>query len=39
MSWNSYYPRPQLRRDSFLSLHGIWQLNGHEISIPYPPES
>ena len=39
MSWNTYYPRPQLSRDSFYSLNGIWQLNGHEINVPFPPES
>lgn len=38
-SWNEYYPRPQLRRDSFLSLNGAWQLNGNEITVPFPPES
>lgn len=38
-SWNEYYPQPQLRRDSFLSLNGAWQLNGNEITVPFPPES
>ena len=38
-SWNEYYPRPQLRRDSFLSLNGVWQLNGCDITVPFPPES
>ena len=38
-SWNEYYPRPQLRRDSFLSLNGVWKLNGSDITLPFPPES
>ena len=38
------YPRPQLKRDSFLSLNGKWTLvlNGGQrlpITVPYPPES
>ena len=38
------YPRPQLRRESFLCLNGKWNLscNGEswgEILVPYPPES
>ena len=41
--WNEY-PRPQLRRQSFLCLNGKWRLacNGAswgEILVPYPPES
>ena len=48
-SWESEHPRPQLRRDSFISLVGEWQLsvvdsNGEEsplgnIRVPFPPES
>jgi len=45
--WASEYPRPQLRRDSYLSLCGEWELfdaQGDEkfignIKVPYPPES
>lgn len=33
------YPRPQLRRDSYYSLNGNWELNGHRITIPFPPQS
>lgn len=37
------YPRPQLRRESFFSLNGEWNLQvGEEkmkILVPYPPES
>jgi len=38
-NWNEYYPRPQLRRESFLSLNGTWELNGKAITLPFPPES
>ena len=42
--YDSYYPRPQMRRDSFFSLNGLWQLSygkGEKIKInvPFPPES
>ncbi|MBQ2895456.1 MAG: hypothetical protein IJE26_01945 [Oscillospiraceae bacterium] len=44
------YPRPQLKRDSFLSLNGLWEFTGTqqegipsrfaaEICVPFPPES
>ena len=33
------YPRPQLRRESFLSLDGEWLLNGCPVQLPYPPQS
>ena len=41
--WNTY-PRPQLRRDSFLCLNGEWEVavNGgapRPILVPFPPES
>ena len=45
----SAYPRPQLKRDSFVSLNGTWTFrlkkpDGGEsfhgtIEVPYPPES
>ena len=38
-SWNTYYPRPQMRRDSFLPLLDGWTLNGHPITLPFCPES
>ena len=46
-SWDEY-PRPQMRRDSYISLCGEWELsvkkkNGEEklgkIVVPFPPES
>ncbi|MBR3691921.1 MAG: glycoside hydrolase family 2 [Clostridia bacterium] len=42
------YPRPQLKRDSYLSLNGSWSLSRRrdagdefvgEILVPFPPES
>ena len=33
------YPRPQMRRDSFLSLDGIWDFCDAEIRVPFCPES
>ena len=33
------YPRPQLRRDRYKLLNGIWYLNGSPIRVPFPPES
>ena len=38
-TWETYYPRPQLRRESFFSLNGQWTLNGHEITLPWPPQA
>ncbi len=48
-TWQTEYPRPQLRRDSYISLCGEWQLSvkGADgkilplggIIVPYPPES
>ena len=41
--WQTY-PRPQMRRDSFLCLNGLWRLScagadWGQILVPYPPES
>ncbi len=33
------YPRLSFKRDSYISLNGIWDLNGHNINVPYPKES
>ena len=38
-NWIHEYPRPQLKRNSFLSLNGVWQLNGRDIEVPFPPQS
>ncbi len=39
MSWQTYYPRPLMRRASFLPLLEGWTLNGQPIRMPYPPQS
>ena len=46
---HGYYPRPQMKRDSFINLNGEWDFaaakSGEEISytrrilVPFPPES
>ena len=36
--WDAY-PRPQMRREKWLSLNGKWQLNGREILVPFPPQA
>ena len=37
------YPRPQMRRDSYVNLNGTWALSAegktYEISVPFCPES
>ena len=38
-SWQTRYPRPQLRRDSFLPILEGWTLNGNPIKLPFCPES
>ena len=38
-SWDCYYPRPQLRRDSFFPLNQGWTLNGRPIRVPWPPQA
>ena len=37
--WDRYYPRPQLRRNSFFPLNHGWTLNGRPIEIPWPPQA
>ncbi len=37
--WDEYYPRPQMRRGSFLPLNSGWTLNSKPITLPWPPES
>ena len=47
-NWADEYPRPQLKRDSYMSLCGKWDLSVikndkveplGKITVPYPPES
>ena len=33
------YPRPQLKRNNWLSLNGEWRLNQRPILVPFPPQS
>ncbi|MBP3451201.1 MAG: glycoside hydrolase family 2, partial [Agathobacter sp.] len=35
--WQSY-PRPQLKRDSYINLNGTWELDGQKIQIPFAPQ-
>lgn len=36
--WQSY-PRPQLKRESYVNLNGEWTLNKKTIEIPFAPQS
>ena len=38
-AYSTYYPRPLLKRESFLSLNGEWLLNDSPINVPFPPEA
>ncbi len=42
-TYQTQYPRPQLKRDSFFSLDGIWELHAenqtYDIFVPFCPES
>ncbi len=33
------YPRPQMKRENWMSLNGMWKLDGDEIRVPFPPQS
>lgn len=33
------YPRPQLKRENWFCLNGIWELNGKPVRVPFVPES
>ena len=33
------HPRPQMKREAWHSLDGLWQLNGKPIAVPFPPQS
>ncbi len=39
MSWSKEYPRPLMRRESFLAITDGWTLNGKPIRVPFPPEA
>lgn len=36
--WN-IYPRPQMKREVYMLLNDGWQLNGHPVRVPFPPQS
>lgn len=33
------YPRPQMKREHWMSLNGMWKLDGEDIRVPFPPQS
>ena len=33
------YPRPQMKREHWMSLNGMWKLDGSDIRVPFPPQS
>ena len=33
------YPRPQMKRESWMSLNGTWKLDCDQIRVPFPPQS
>ncbi len=37
IKWLSY-PRPQLRRNSYVNMNGPWELDGQEIQVPFAPQ-
>ena len=36
--WKSY-PRPQLKREGYKILNGMWELDGKKIQVPFAPQS
>lgn len=38
-TWMNVYPRPQLKRESFINLNGLWKCNGKDIIIPFSLQS
>ena len=39
MGWDNCYPRPQMKRNDYMILNTGWKLNGHDITIPFVPQS
>ena len=33
------HPRPQMKRENWMSLNGMWKLDGDHIRVPFPPQS
>ena len=38
LPWQEY-PRPQMKRDNYQMLNGIWKLNGEDVLVPFPPQA
>lgn len=38
-TWMNEYPRPQLKRESFIHLNGLWTCNGQDIMVPFSPQA
>lgn len=38
LPWQQY-PRPQMKRNNYQMLNGVWTLNGEDVLIPFPPQS
>ena len=38
MPWQEY-PRPQMRRDNYCLLNGIWKCNGSDVLVPFAPQA
>ena len=38
MPWQEY-PRPQMKRENWMSLNGMWKLYGDDIRVPFAPQS
>ena len=36
--WN-VYPRPQMKREQWQSLNGLWTMNEQAVTVPFPPQS
>ncbi len=38
VTWTEY-PRPQMKRNTWLNLNGVWKLNTNSIYVPFPPQA
>ena len=38
MPWQEY-PRPQMRRENYCLLNGIWKCNGSDVLVPFAPQA
>ena len=37
--WDNDYPRQQMKRNDYIILNKGWKLNGHDITVPFVPQS